>query len=717
MPPYPDEGGKASSPSSEPFPALKAEHINPSHASPDVKVESLPQPVLQAALSLAAPYYSGDSDSDDNIPVPATSIPVQNEEAKAMQTLATDIPVSLEEPKHMNGDAVTSTTSAPLPAPTVLHTDEKLTVDAPTLKKASAEESSPTAAADTPGSGPTDKPRDGKPDVKSENVIASDSKSLSPDCVAPANSKEDSPSGTAEPGSDSVVVSKNCVNDIMDMLSSRITELEHIRERKRARVEQLSSAAFLAQSSAMAAWPQTAGAMVAQTTGMPPGALGLMPGAVPAASSRPGTPFMPVPEHPSLAGALPPPPPPPPPDGTDRKQSRYWTADEHQRFLAAIKTCGPKNYVQIAEIVGTRNAKQVRTHAQKFQKKLEREETKRREDMERHGGPSVSAAAVAAVAAAAAAMHRGGPSRHLTTDNSADRGFAQPLLPFAGIGPTRGVFHSPLLGPPGAALGDSVDGSSSTNDVSGQHQHAFTVPHIPVQAVPAAPNAAIAAIAAEAATLGGRVFGGGTAGAAEAAEAAGQASNQTGPSGAQKTESGVVGAASLKREAAAAPSASGAPGGTEPPAKKSRNHTAMTENQIGASQVQTKQAEVKAKPVECLRKTDEVSTSAAGGASDSRKSDSRVASDEKTSQLRSSDDFSGVCAKAKPNVVNSSAEAAGAAVPDGRAMVKKSGGQAAGAGIVAAVSELKVSGVQKGEAGAGAVAKEPESATPKAPKK
>lgn len=717
MPPYPDEGGKASSPSSEPLPALKAEHINPPRVPPDVKVESLPQPVLQTALSLAAPYYSGDSDSDVNIPVPTSSILLQNEEAKVMQTLATDIPPSLEEPKHMNGDAVASTTSAPLPAPSVLLADDTLIIGAPTLKKASSEESSPIAAADTPGSGPTDKPRDGKPDVKSENVFASDSKSLSPDCVAPANSKEDSPSGTAEPGSDSVVVSKNCVNDIMDMLSSRITELEQIRERKRARVEQLSSAALLAQSSAMAAWPQNAGAMVAHTTGMPPGALGLMPGAVPAAPSRPGTPFMPVAEHPSLAGALPPPPPPPPPDGTDRKQSRYWTADEHQRFLAAIKTCGPKNYVQIAEIVGTRNAKQVRTHAQKFQKKLEREETKRREDMERHGGPSVSAAAVAAVAAAAAAMHRGGPSRHLTTDNSADRGFAQPLLPFAGIDPTRGVFRSPLLGTPGAGLGDSIDGSSSTNDVSGQHHQAFTVPHIPGQAVLAGPNAAIAAIAAEAATLGGRVFGGGTAGAAAAGGAAGKASNRAGPSGAQKAETGVVGAAPLKREATAAPSGGSAPGGAEPPAKKSRNHTAMTENQISASQVQTKQAELKGEPEECLRKTGEVSTSAAGGASDSRKSDSRVASDDKASQLRSSDDFSGVCAKAKPNVANASAEAPGAAVSDGRAVVTKSGEQASGAGIVAAVSELKVSDVKKGEAGAGAVAKEPESATPKAPKK
>eukprot|EP00172_Hildenbrandia_rubra_P000188 Plantae.Rhodophyta-Hildenbrandia_rubra.ctg10836.p1 GENE.Plantae.Rhodophyta-Hildenbrandia_rubra.ctg10836~~Plantae.Rhodophyta-Hildenbrandia_rubra.ctg10836.p1 ORF type:complete len:200 (-),score=34.93 Plantae.Rhodophyta-Hildenbrandia_rubra.ctg10836:8-607(-) len=45
---------------------------------------------------------------------------------------------------------------------------------------------------------------------------------------------------------------------------------------------------------------------------------------------------------------------------SDKKQSRRWAADEHHRFLAGVKTCGPKSCRQIADIVGARNAKQVR---------------------------------------------------------------------------------------------------------------------------------------------------------------------------------------------------------------------------------------------------------------------------------------------------------------------------------------------------------------------
>eukprot|EP00171_Calliarthron_tuberculosum_P017870 IDg17870t1 len=192
----------------------------------------------------------------------------------------------------------------------------------------------------------------------------------------------------------------------------------------------------MTHSSPMQMWPQPT-ALGAQNVMDSPGALGLgqPPGSRPGAvTSRSGTPFlsniagakgmmpaMTVTAAAAGAPAMPPPPPPPAGDGGERKQSRYWTNDEHQRFLAAIKTCGPKNYVEIAEMVGTRNAKQVRTHAQKFQKKLEREEAKRREDLQRHGGvggaSSVSAAALAAVAAAAAAMHHGA-ARHMTAEST-----------------------------------------------------------------------------------------------------------------------------------------------------------------------------------------------------------------------------------------------------------------------------------------------------------
>ena len=60
--------------------------------------------------------------------------------------------------------------------------------------------------------------------------------------------------------------------------------------------------------------------------------------------------------------------------GGDSKnnQSRYWTDDEHQRFLDAIQKFGHKDVKAIASFVGSRNATQVRTHAQKYFMRLAR---------------------------------------------------------------------------------------------------------------------------------------------------------------------------------------------------------------------------------------------------------------------------------------------------------------------------------------------------------
>eukprot|EP00164_Ancoracysta_twista_P003507 GFYU01004682.1.p1 GENE.GFYU01004682.1~~GFYU01004682.1.p1 ORF type:complete len:270 (+),score=89.90 GFYU01004682.1:264-1073(+) len=49
-----------------------------------------------------------------------------------------------------------------------------------------------------------------------------------------------------------------------------------------------------------------------------------------------------------------------------KPQSRYWTPDEHQRFLEGVDKFGPKDVKSIAALVGTRNPTQVRTHAQKY---------------------------------------------------------------------------------------------------------------------------------------------------------------------------------------------------------------------------------------------------------------------------------------------------------------------------------------------------------------
>eukprot|EP00292_Cryptomonas_paramecium_P009876 CAMPEP_0113692708 /NCGR_PEP_ID=MMETSP0038_2-20120614/19247_1 /TAXON_ID=2898 /ORGANISM="Cryptomonas paramecium" /LENGTH=264 /DNA_ID=CAMNT_0000614675 /DNA_START=213 /DNA_END=1004 /DNA_ORIENTATION=- /assembly_acc=CAM_ASM_000170 len=71
---------------------------------------------------------------------------------------------------------------------------------------------------------------------------------------------------------------------------------------------------------------------------------------------------------------------------TTKSQSRYWTEEEHQRFLEAIQTIGHKDVKAIAQFVGTRNSTQVRTHAQKYFMKLAR--LKKQEEDGGCGGPS-----------------------------------------------------------------------------------------------------------------------------------------------------------------------------------------------------------------------------------------------------------------------------------------------------------------------------------------
>lgn len=49
-----------------------------------------------------------------------------------------------------------------------------------------------------------------------------------------------------------------------------------------------------------------------------------------------------------------------------KPQSRYWTPEEHNRFLEALQKYGHKDVKSISMHVSTRNATQVRTHAQKY---------------------------------------------------------------------------------------------------------------------------------------------------------------------------------------------------------------------------------------------------------------------------------------------------------------------------------------------------------------
>ena len=49
-----------------------------------------------------------------------------------------------------------------------------------------------------------------------------------------------------------------------------------------------------------------------------------------------------------------------------KSQSRYWTTEEHKQFLIGLEKYGSRDVKAIASLVGTRNATQVRTHAQKY---------------------------------------------------------------------------------------------------------------------------------------------------------------------------------------------------------------------------------------------------------------------------------------------------------------------------------------------------------------
>jgi len=62
-------------------------------------------------------------------------------------------------------------------------------------------------------------------------------------------------------------------------------------------------------------------------------------------------------------------------NGYKSAQGRYWSPEEHQRFLEGLKRYGSKDVKSISLHVGTRNATQVRTHAQKYFLRLEKEKT------------------------------------------------------------------------------------------------------------------------------------------------------------------------------------------------------------------------------------------------------------------------------------------------------------------------------------------------------
>lgn len=59
-----------------------------------------------------------------------------------------------------------------------------------------------------------------------------------------------------------------------------------------------------------------------------------------------------------------------PPEDVSKKGR--WTAAEHEKFVTALRMYG-KDWYRVGEFVGTRDASQIRSHAQKFSSKLDRD--------------------------------------------------------------------------------------------------------------------------------------------------------------------------------------------------------------------------------------------------------------------------------------------------------------------------------------------------------
>lgn len=67
------------------------------------------------------------------------------------------------------------------------------------------------------------------------------------------------------------------------------------------------------------------------------------------------------------------------------RSSGRWTKEEHQKFIEGLKKFG-KNWKQVEEYVGTRNGAQIRSHAQKFFNRLEREYNVKVDGGKKEGG-------------------------------------------------------------------------------------------------------------------------------------------------------------------------------------------------------------------------------------------------------------------------------------------------------------------------------------------
>lgn len=94
-----------------------------------------------------------------------------------------------------------------------------------------------------------------------------------------------------------------------------------------------------------------------------------------------------------------------------KPSSRYWTPEEHKRFLEGLELYGPREIKSISRHVGTRSATQVRTHAQKYWLRVERERVKEEAGLGLAGGGAVPPGAVHAPQVATSAPPTAAPPR------------------------------------------------------------------------------------------------------------------------------------------------------------------------------------------------------------------------------------------------------------------------------------------------------------------
>lgn len=97
-----------------------------------------------------------------------------------------------------------------------------------------------------------------------------------------------------------------------------------------------------------------------------------------------------------------------------------WTDAEHKLFLKGLETFPYRAWKKIATLIKTRTVVQIRTHAQKYYQKLEKEEARSKDREHQHGGYSKDASTLSAASLASLA------SSHLSDDDYSDSSASTP---------------------------------------------------------------------------------------------------------------------------------------------------------------------------------------------------------------------------------------------------------------------------------------------------